>query len=232
MNPFKVGDTVKVANAYEFSALNIARPSKFQDAEQIHVVTCVKGDLIGFSDFYGVDWYSRRFVKVEPISVKGEGDMPVAITDPVQYVAPNFNGARKATWDKYAESRVRSGKVVSPARQDGFLEGFAQGYAIATADAKARYMNVMDVAKARSTDPATSKEAAKGVKVGKLVDRILESLRDQGPGTAETIAQRLSVKLNSISPRFAPLKRQGIVFVISGEGGRSVYSFYPTSAIA
>lgn len=136
--------------------------------------------------------------------------------------------ARQKALDAYAESRRRLGTPAMPPRLDGFAEGFTQGVAYGMALAKSQQSSfVPSEGLARATDPATSKDAAKIVGVKALVDAITKTLRDDGPGTAQEIANRLGLPLNTISPRFAPMKRNGICYVSGGvRVGRSYRSIY------
>lgn len=75
----------------------------------------------------------------------------------------------------------------------------------------------------RHTDPETSKEAAK-FDVTKLEGEVYAVLRDR-PSTAEEIAQALGKALPTITPRFAPLIRKGLIYDTGerrpGASGRS-----------
>lgn len=64
---------------------------------------------------------------------------------------------------------------------------------------------------ARRNDPATSKAAAKVPRVT-LAQKVLDLL-DLSPAglTGEEIAGRLNARLNSVTPRFAQLRRLGLV---------------------
>ena len=142
-----------------------------------------------------------------------------------------FLQARQQAWDAYADSRKKAGLPVLPGavRHQGFDAGYTQGYAQATADLKARYNGAMTVAAARSTDPATSHEAASKVRVKHILDKVYVDLKVNGNASAATVAKRLGIALNTISPRFAQLKRMGQVVVVGDEQGegaakRSMYA--------
>lgn len=60
----------------------------------------------------------------------------------------------------------------------------------------------------RSTDPATSKAAAKPKREG-LRQKILHRLRMEGGHTGNELCNALCYRLNSITPRFAELRREG-----------------------
>ena len=61
---------------------------------------------------------------------------------------------------------------------------------------------------ARSTDPATSKAAAKPKREG-LKQKVLHRLTILGGHTGEELHCALGYRLNSITPRFAELRREG-----------------------
>ena len=213
-NPFKVGDIVKPAPGE-------ARILKrwFPDPNVGRVVEHSSANYVGFNkDDPEEGWLHSRFVKVDDTPAK----------DPANSA---FLQARQRAWDAYADSRRKQGLVVltTGPRQQGFTEGFTQGYAHATADLKARYNGAMTVAAARGTDPATSHAAARTVKASKIADQIVADLHINGNASAATISKRIGVPLNAVTPRFAPLKRQGRVIVVGGEQGegaakRSVYA--------
>lgn len=69
---------------------------------------------------------------------------------------------------------------------------------------------------ARHTDPQTSHEAAKTVKVGKLYISILWVLKDHmhdlPPGlTPNQVAETTGLPTNSVSPRFRPMHQKGLI---------------------
>ena len=61
---------------------------------------------------------------------------------------------------------------------------------------------------ARANDPATSKGKRK---VNKYEEEVLTQLRLLGGGTGKEIAKLAGVELNCITPRFAPLRRKGLI---------------------
>jgi len=68
------------------------------------------------------------------------------------------------------------------------------------------------VARARTSDPQTSREAAssmRGRPASQLETLVLKQLQAMGTGTSEEVADALGISLQSISPRFAPLDRRG-----------------------
>lgn len=67
---------------------------------------------------------------------------------------------------------------------------------------------------ARNSDPKTSHVAAKSVRgdrVSELQGLVLSALSALGNGTSEEVARHLNVDLQSITPRFAPMNRAGMI---------------------
>jgi hypothetical protein len=66
----------------------------------------------------------------------------------------------------------------------------------------------------RRTDPDTSKEAAESVPVARLENIVYEAIKAAPNGmTADELERSLpGVKLNSISPRIAPLIKKGYIY--------------------
>ena len=64
---------------------------------------------------------------------------------------------------------------------------------------------------ARSSDPATSHEAAAGVNANSLEMTVVEALKELGPSTSFEAATHLDIHPWSISPRFRPLARKGLI---------------------
>ena len=66
---------------------------------------------------------------------------------------------------------------------------------------------------ARHTDPQTSHDAAKSVKVGQLQLVLLQELRSsEGRGlTIKELRLVSQIPMESISPRFAPLRKMGLI---------------------
>lgn len=79
-------------------------------------------------------------------------------------------------------------------------------------------------ARARRTDPATSKAAARRVQVLTLNERVLANLRYFGPADSDTLAMRMGMKLVTISPRLRPLERKGLVRVLEVRDRKIVWS--------
>lgn len=148
-------------------------------------------------------------------------------------VGAGYIAARQRAWDSYAESRRKAG--LGQLNDKGFArQQFDNVYALGYENAEQKYkaMNfataygaskVKPLSRAGEKEPAISKE-----KAGKLADLVLMSLQSEGPGTAHEIADRIGEPLNAVSPRFAVLKRRGLIHVSSGQrvgrGTRSVYS--------
>jgi|TARA_R110000796_G_C14536098_1_gene432420 hypothetical protein len=61
----------------------------------------------------------------------------------------------------------------------------------------------------RGTDPSTSHEAAAATNATQLEELVFNSLLRDGPGASDTVAERLHIDKDSITPRFAPLRRRG-----------------------
>jgi DNA-binding transcriptional ArsR family regulator len=66
-------------------------------------------------------------------------------------------------------------------------------------------------AKARATDPATSRAAAATVDAHGIALQVLNELRSGGPGTSHELAERLGMQLVTVSPRMKPLEDAGKV---------------------
>lgn len=64
---------------------------------------------------------------------------------------------------------------------------------------------------ARLTDPETSHIAAVNVKAGALEHKVLDCLVAWGPLTIKELIRRGDFAIESISPRFAPLRRKGAI---------------------
>lgn len=113
---------------------------------------------------------------------------------------------------------------------DAYEAGFFDGTNVIGSKMQGARIAALEGGGARRTDPQTSHDAAATVKTGKLQDLIVASLRDQGPGTASDISLRINRALNSVSPRMAGLTRAGIIHIVGGERGRSIYSYDKPSA--
>jgi predicted transcriptional regulator len=67
---------------------------------------------------------------------------------------------------------------------------------------------------ARSTDPATAHEAAdamRGTKADRLAAVVVRALRELGAATSKEVADYTGEELVSVSPRFRPLERRGVI---------------------
>ena len=126
----------------------------------------------------------------------------------------SFVQARQKAWDGYADARAKTLGRPTPGlpRHAGFLSGFEYGALFGFDAAKAQHGEAVLVAKSQ-TAPTIGKRA------GKVSDLILVDLRTNGPATAERIAERIGVRLNSVSPRFAKLRTLGLVRIVRGEVG-------------
>jgi DNA-binding CsgD family transcriptional regulator len=65
---------------------------------------------------------------------------------------------------------------------------------------------------ARHTDPETSHDAAKNIKVSAKEEIVLECLAIYGPQTSIEIANRTGLNPNTVTPRMKPLKEKGKVY--------------------
>ncbi len=68
---------------------------------------------------------------------------------------------------------------------------------------------------ARNTDPETSHEAASKVNTTHLENIVLNTIRDSGAygcTADEVVAANSKYKSNSLTPRFAPLIKRGLIF--------------------
>ena len=79
---------------------------------------------------------------------------------------------------------------------------------------------------ARRSDPETSHVAAEGMarKAGRIRDLILIELRDNGPMNGSELSLRTGVALNSVTPRFASLRRAGLIHAAGGRGRETVWA--------
>jgi hypothetical protein len=69
-----------------------------------------------------------------------------------------------------------------------------------------------ELARARRSDPDTSKSAAHSVPVAELEAKVLRALRDHPRGlTSHEVAELLDMPLVSVSPRFKPLTVKNLV---------------------
>ena len=89
-------------------------------------------------------------------------------------------------------------------------------------------------ANARSTDPATSKVAASAVSGGKLCDQIIGALQAKASlcadmfkaedgCTGKELATVTGIALNSVTPRFAQLRRAGLIHAKGSRDGQTVW---------
>lgn len=64
---------------------------------------------------------------------------------------------------------------------------------------------------ARRTDPESSHEAAAKVDASRLERLVWITLLEIGTSSAEEVADYLNIDKQSITPRFAPLERKGLI---------------------
>jgi hypothetical protein len=76
-----------------------------------------------------------------------------------------------------------------------------------------RQLDLVDwlAGKARTTDPVTSSRAAARVNVKRINGLIIGVLRSRGPMTTEEISKAIRRRLQSVTPRMAPLANKGLV---------------------
>jgi len=155
----------------------------------------------------------------------------------------SFVTSRQAAWDAYADSRVRltlpgGGNYTRPTqdlpRGQGFNAGYERGYLDGVLAHKARSLDMLppsvriEQAVARASDPQTSQDAAARAsrQAGKIADLIIQHLDGlekvrgvptQGL-TGHQLAERTGIPLNSITPRFAQLRRKGLIYAAGGTG--------------
>ena len=81
------------------------------------------------------------------------------------------------------------------------------------------------VPNARRNDPATSKAAAAKAPRVSLGQKVLDLLGTYAPAglTGEEISTRLSARLNSVTPRFAELRRLGLIEENGKRSGQIVW---------
>ena len=88
-------------------------------------------------------------------------------------------------------------------------------------------LSLLDGAYARHTDPHTSHEAARSIQVTDLESVVLGALRALGPSTSHEVAEYTGLDLVTVSPRFKPLEKKGLVKRklegFDAEKGRYIY---------
>ncbi len=68
-----------------------------------------------------------------------------------------------------------------------------------------------DEAWARSSDPTTARDAAATTNATRMNAIVLRALKHLGEATSEEVAHWAGESLVSVSPRFRPLARQGVI---------------------
>src|SRR5437868_4849900 len=66
---------------------------------------------------------------------------------------------------------------------------------------------------ARATDPQTSREAAASVDTGRFEQAVVDALRSNPDSSIQDVVEITGERYRSISPRFAPLRRKGLIYV-------------------
>ena len=229
MNPFKVGDLVKVINQpSNFSYVERESNNEFDPYMTFVVVRINNSDIVSIrpEGFVGERLVALFTDRIEPFAEWAKHQKPADNAADVDKALglTGYIAARQRAFDLYAESR-RKNVLPAPSPAE-FNTVYALGYENGLQKHKAAVFasqNLTPLSRAGEKAPAISKE-----KTGKLGDLVLMSLQTQGPGTAQEVADRIGEPLNAVSPRFATLKRRGLIHVSSGQrvgrGTRSVYS--------
>lgn len=77
---------------------------------------------------------------------------------------------------------------------------------------------------ARRTDPATSHQAALNLgDTTPLEGRVLDCLRRHGRCSSHDVARLTGLELVTVSPRFAPLERKGLIRMAGRRGRRQLW---------
>ena len=86
-----------------------------------------------------------------------------------------------------------------------------------------------DSAYARREDPDTSKEAAATVNSAALEALVVDALRSNTDSSIQDVVEITGERYRSISPRFAPLRRKGLIYVSgkkrAAQTGRTVQTW-------
>jgi hypothetical protein len=72
---------------------------------------------------------------------------------------------------------------------------------------------------ARASDPWTSHNASERADKGKIAERVIASLINEGPASSRTLARRLCADLVSVSPVLRPLERSQHIVEVGTERG-------------
>ena len=75
---------------------------------------------------------------------------------------------------------------------------------------------------ARKDDLDTSHRAADKVRVTNYEQLVLEALLKRGPGNGHEIAYDTGLALNAVTPRFAPLRKKGLITFALDEDGKRI----------
>lgn len=82
---------------------------------------------------------------------------------------------------------------------------------------------------ARVSDPETSREAAASVDTGRFEQAVVNALRSHPDSSIQDVVEITGERYRSISPRFAPLRRKGLIYVSgkkrAAQTGRTVQSW-------
>lgn len=218
---FATGDHVKV-HAHHFEQLAAKYPTRFRDAEEIHTVNHVnaQGNLVFLTDRPGFALMIERFYKVVPkavdASVQADINRAIGLSPEAQARQAAYLKAKQQAWDAYAESRRRMAQPLS----EHYRSHFEAGWNALRDHQRAQW----ELNKARPL--SRTGEAAPAItaaQAGKLKDLVLQAL-GSGPKTTRQIAAVIGRDLQSVTPRLAPLRRQGIIHITSGVKGQAVYA--------
>lgn len=167
------------------------------------------------------DWFAMA--RFEAHTVQGAAPVEAKAVSP-------FVLSRQLALDAYGDSRKRLGAWhgdQSP-RGQGFTSGYEAGYkdGILAAKAQAFTGQFSAATMARDSDPQTSKDAAQAVarKAGKIAHVLLQTLGHHGSLTGKELAALTGIPLNSITPRFAQLRRAGLIHAVGGTKGETIWS--------
>ena len=139
--------------------------------------------------------------------------------DPTPKVEVTMISVPQAEWDAYIASR----QVVNEFAARSEANRLAMQRAQEIIDLPEP---IMPRPLARRSDPETSHVAAEGMarKAGRIRDLILIELRDNGPMNGSELSLRTGVALNSVTPRFASLRRAGLIHAAGGRGRETVWA--------
>jgi hypothetical protein len=90
-------------------------------------------------------------------------------------------------------------------------------------------MTHMTPGMARVSDPETSREAAASVDTGRFEQAVVNALRSHPDSSIQDVVEITGERYRSISPRFAPPRRKGLIYVSgtkrAAQTGRTVQTW-------